>query len=271
MAVYRKKRSYVKKITKKSYARKASKLHLNKTIRKVVHRMAETKIANIDGSVNLGGFDATNWNTTNVIPVSIYPSFLQVTQGSGQGERIGNKLEVSSLKLRMVYTPRPYNVTTNPAPQPQMIKMFLVNGRTSTNYNLRPTVGTMATFFQEGNSFAPPSNNLFDMIEDVNKDSWNIYATKTIKLGCSSYDGTGSLAASQYFQNNDYKLNHLISWDITKHIPKQVTFNDTAIAASSRNLFLVILTANADGSAPVTTSVLNSVLNYDLTMGYKDI
>lgn len=271
MAAYRKRKPYAKKATKrKPYAKKVTKSRLNKTIRKVVSRMAETKIQNIDGTVSLGGFSATNWNTTNVIPLSIYSGFLQIAQGTGQGDRIGDKVTITNLMLRLIFTPRPYSAS-NLTPIPQMIKLFLVNARAVNQYNLRPTQANMNQFFQEGNSSAGPSDNLFDMIEEVNKDLWNVYATKTIKLGSAAYDGTGGSANAQYYTNNDYKFNHLIRWNITKHIPKICTWNDTSVSATSRGLFLVVLTANADGSTPASSSILPSTMNYDLTMSYKDM
>lgn len=265
------KKQHRKKYVKRAIPRKKSGVSkISRTIKKVVSRMSETKIQDLSSGVNLASYNGTNWDTTNTIPLMPYPSFLSIVQGTGQGDRIGDRVTISSLVMRMIFTPKVYNATTNPAPVPQMIKLFLVNGKLNSLYNIRPTQALTVQFFQDGNSSTAPTGDLFDMITEPNTDLWNVYATKTIKLGNSAYTGTGSSAVAQYQQNNDYKLNHLIKWNITKYIPKVLHWNDTGGSMTSRGLFLMILIANADG----TTSAVGTtpcVMDYQLTVKYKDM
>jgi len=259
------------KINKTELVQKEKDKQLTSKIKKEVLGLAETKIVNIDGTVAPCGFSGTNWNVSNSIPITPYASFLTINQGTGQADRIGDKITVSNVMLRMVFTPKPYNGSTNLTPKPQLIKLFLVNAKSINTINTRPNQANMNTFFQEGNSYASPAGDLFDMIEEVNRDAWSLYATKTIKLGYGSYNGTGFDSSHQYFENNDYKLNHIIKWDITKYIPQTMQWNDASANPASRGLFLVILCANADGSAPASTSIVPVNMNYDITIKYKDL
>lgn len=268
MTIYKK--ALRKKYVKRAKPRKKSGVSTTRTIKKVVNRMAETKIQSIDGTTNLCAYNGTNWDTSNSFPVNIYPAWLTIAQGTGQGGRIGDRVTIHNLKMTIILTPKPYNVSTNPAPVPQMIKMFLVNGKLNTLYNVRPTQALTVQFFQAGDSSQPPVGNLFDMINEPNTDLFNVYATKTFKLGYSTAGGNGAQAGPQYYSNNDYKMNHLIKWNLTKHIPKLLHFNDTGSSPTSRSLFMMVLICNADGSTPAVGTT-SATLDYEIVMKYKDL
>ena len=93
------------------------------------------------------------------------------------------------------------------------------------------------------------------MWRPVNTDRYKVLATKTFKLGYSYYAGSnGALPNSGNFSNNDFKLNANFSFDLTKHYPKNVVFDDATTVPSTRGLFCMIQYVAANGGALPTTN-----------------
>jgi len=92
------------------------------------------------------------------------------------------------------------------------------------------------------------------MWSPVNTDRYRVLATKTVKVGFAGYSGSGSQAVYQNFANNDFKYNANFSFDLTKHYPKVVQYNDTATTPLSRGLWAMFVPCNANGSPMVTGS-----------------
>ena len=265
---YRKKTYKRKTFKRKSYAPKTKKTAFKKAVKKVLASQIENKTAqllltgqNLVSSNNLG------FATQNIFDCGISASAIQIYQGVGQGQRIGNRIQVTSLVLKGTITPLPYSLN-NTVPKPTQVKMWIFYDR----YNPTTQPDPYNDFFQNGNSNNNFQNDLIDMWMPVNTDRYRVLATKQFKLGYASY---GQAADTVYpsvigiNNNNDFKLNCNYKFNLTKHIPKRVTFRDNNGDPTSRGIYCMIALAAADGSQFVaTTTAANH--QYMVSCTYRD-
>lgn len=273
--VYRRKPSYAAKPrSKRTYKRKAvrkptARNSMVKLVKSIIHKQAENKEADWAGLNTINIFGGTNFNTQNIIPMSPYSTYLTISQGTTASSRIGNKIQTRKLILKFVMTPLPYNGATNTLPKPQDVMIYWVKSK-DTPVSLTSSSG-MGAFFQASAGASGPTGNIFDNIKQVNTDVWTVCHKMRLKLGNANYAGTGSSAGDQTFANNDYKLNHIKTVDLTKHCPKIVSFNDNNTTPISPTLQMIILPCNADGTGYNSSSQYQCQLYYQLYYQYEDM
>lgn len=271
---YYKKKSLVKRrktVRKVRVARRSVTPAVKKYVKRTIHSLAENKVVNwtYNGDLLPYNAPASSWLGFNLFPLYPNSTTLTINQGTGEGQRVGNSISVRKAYLKFVVYPSEYNVSTNPTPIPQDIRMMI--GFVKQNPVEGPTFTDFSELFQQGNTSAPPANSLFDMIQQVNKDSFTVLYDKIIKVGTSSVNGTGGLAAYQYMNNNDYRFNVVRKINITKYLTKKYGFNDTNNnPKSGRALFVWFLPCNAVGGTNVST-YKQSRIYIDVDISYEDI
>lgn len=263
-------RNYKKtsKKTKRSYRKKSTRnprgvsSGVKKYVNRAIHKNVENKRASTGGNTILTAYNVSN----NIMAILLFfiSLYLSIPQGVGQGDRTGNSITLRKVLFKYVLTPSVYNASLNPTPTPQMVKFWFGYTRAS------PLIQTTSAsgFFQSGDSSITPGGYLTDMLRSVNADLYKMYTSRTFKLGNANYGGSGGQAVQQYNSNNDYKLNHLGSIDVTKYMIKTVKFNDTTNNQSNgHGLFLYATTVRADG---LTNSANPVTLDWWLDYEYED-
>lgn len=237
---------------------------LNKAVMKLINKTREVKHASYSSASNLNAYTGTGWSSVGVVALSPYTGFISIVQGTGQGDRIGNKIEIVSAKMTFQFAPNPYNATTNPSPEPQNILGWVVNVKQST---AQPT--SLATFFQAGDSVAAAQGTILDATRPINTDQYQLYRRFQKKVGWAVNTGTGSAAGYAYLANNDHNLSERVSMDVTKYLPKIVDYNDTTSTPTSKAIWLFMETVNSIGSAqPAAT--LPTALQYTIEISFRD-
>lgn len=275
--MYRKKttrRSYKKKAYKrKSYARKApaKKSSLKKMVKREIARNIEDKTFQVFNDAhdilpsNSGGFDAT------IIPVTPFSgAYLTITQGVGQGQRIGNRIKIKKLKFSAIVYPQGYNVTTNPTPAPCQIKFWFFYDKEEPQ--TVPTPQTNGDFLQYGNTSIGFGNRLFDHLAPYNQDRYRVLCTRTVKVGYAEYGGTGatgSIPTQGNLANNDFKLNAKVVVDLTPYCVKNVIFRDTAATPTTRGIYMMAEPVYANGSA-IAAATIPCRMNWLQEIVYED-
>jgi len=256
---------------KKTYKRKAYKkraMPLKKMIRKEIARNIENKTSQYyNYDVRLYAVGNASFPTDNVFPVGVDPTSLIIPPGTAQGNRIGNEIKTKKLMFKGTLSPRPYDSTFNAAPQPVQLKMWIFYDKTDPTALPNPQAAN--DFFQNGNSSKGFQNDLVDMWSPVNADRYRILASKTFKLGAAFNTGLGSNGALQNSANNDFKYNCNFSFNLTKHYPQRVKFNDGTTVPTTRGLFCMCAYVNATG-APVVSSQYTVALQYMLDYQFED-
>lgn len=189
-----------------------------------------------------GSYNYTGFGSNQIQVVTPYSSRLSIAQGLGQGDRIGNRITAKRGHLKFYATIAPYDVTTNPIPQPNQIMWFLFKINNSFVEG-----SSLPNFFQQGDAAAAPNGSGSDLVYDVNPDLYTVYKSGIVKLGYAAAPGTGTNAGYQTFANNDYQLTQLLDIDYTPYLIKDLEFNDTSNSVTNQCLQFAFWTVAATG------------------------
>lgn len=251
---------------KKNKSRVKPSQNIKAYVKREISRNAETK----EVSFYTYGASVLNADSpafvSSIIPVSPYTGFLDIGQGTGEGNRIGNRIKIKRLTMKGVLFPLPYNSSTNPTPLPSHVVLWFFMKRVESTE--LPT--TLGGFLEEGNTSRNLQNQLSDLISRVNNDRYRYFFRKIFKIGTSGYGGTGSQVAYQYFENNDFKLNQRFSIDLTPYVVKNVIYDDnTTNTPRTRVLCCLMQAIAADGSS-MASNIVPCECAYELNCQYED-
>lgn len=261
------KKSSTKPKTKARVKRSPTLSSVKKIVKAVIARDVETKSKQLyDESQNIYPADSPSW-LGSIFPVSPYTTFLDISQGTGEGQRIGNVIKTKSLFFKGIIWPAAYNVTTNLDPQPTIINMWIICDKEGPTQ--LPSSDIDSQFIQLGNSAQGLTDSLIDGLATVNTDRYRVFAKRTFKLGYAAYTGTSFDADRQQYANNDFKMSCKFNINLTKHMVKKVRFNDNNTIPLTRGLFCVLQSIYANGSVIATTQRV-AALAYTLDYKYED-
>jgi len=250
----------------KGKSRKAN-VQMRNIAKQIFNRMTETKIARYNASDSLRYYADANWSTPNVFPVTPNALYLNIAQGSGQNNRVGNVIRPVKVSLKGVLRPLEYNATTNPGPCPHKVVLYLLQDKTNPD----PLPTTLPEFYQAGATDIVPSGSIADEQYLENTDRWKIMMKKEWKLGFAASVGTGGSAGYQQFTNNDYHLSVTYDIDITKCVSTKFTYDDATNTPTSTKgyVYAVWMIYRLDGTQGVSPQrpIDN---NCSLYMTYKD-
>lgn len=261
--VFRRRSPLGKRAPRRKYARKprravGARKSMVKLIKSVIHKQAENKQVSFTTSNSLGNVisASTLWEAQNIVPLSPTAGYMAMTQGPGQGNRVGNKVRTVRCHIKFIMSPRAIDVTTNQNPIPQDVRILIMKSKDTPTTKMSFTE-LNGGIFQNGNSDSGFSGQLPDLIRDINKDLYTVYYDKLFKVGPSSVYSTVSDNGknSFYFANNDYKSNLILKIDVTKWVGKQLTFNDNTSLCETPMLQMVILPCACDGQNNAFCSV----------------
>ena len=196
-----------------------------------------------------------------------YTGYLTISQGIRQSDRIGNEIKVRKVMLRYILRPTPYDISSNPAPVPTHVEMYL--GRTRIASGDQPIAADFNFLFQNGASSLAPVGSINDLVSETNKDYFTIKKRWSHKLGFASNTGTGGVPQAGYYSNNDFKMNVIKKLNITKYYPKTLKFNDTTNVVQGPGLFLWYQAVHAGGAINGST-VLPANITFWLDIQYED-
>ena len=264
----RKRRVYPKRKTatkKAHYKRRSTRVNtaVKRYVNKTIHKNIENKIVEkqaLGATVTDYAF-APSLLVDSLIPYSL------ISQGTGQGDRIGNQIRTRKLLFKYVLTPNKYDATVNPGPIPQdVIIMF---GKVKNSRPQQPISTDFAKLYQLGDSVVAPNSTLLDLVRDVNKDWFTVYKICKHKIGYQAVNYSGASLPNEGFANNDYKFNVIRTLDLTKYCPKNIKFNDTTSQPTNDGFWMWAMCVNADGTANVTNSV-PALMTYVISYSYED-
>jgi len=275
MRYYGKRRNYRKKpATKKRVYKKRA--PVSSAVKQYVSRSikvaSENKIVNWNYFGDLYNFNASasQWYTYNFHQISPNSTNLAIAQSVAQNGRVGNQVKTVRGMLKFIISPLPYSAVSNATLYPSNIRIVIFSSKPHP-VQLPPFTNFQNHLFQNGStSQGPVSNSLLDQLSDINKDMFTVYYDKSVKLGYAGINGgagSGGSAGTQYFVNNDFKLNIMRKINVTKYLQRLYTYNDnTNNPTSGRSLYIMFLQNNADGTAQVGSQIQNKI---SMSMDYN--
>lgn len=239
-----------------------AKTGLQKIIKKTVIAMAEAKKIQFSQTANVFGYNAAAQGFCSFQLTPVNAGSLNIVQGTGEADRIGDKVRVKKVTLSYVLQAGPLDASFNTVPAPQDVRMIVCYNKQSKV--LSPPAGN---FFDAGDSSAAPTSNMLDMVNFVNSEYIQVHGDWRHKVGVQTFPHPNTK------DNNDYKLNAMKTIDITKWYPKTLTWNDTSGVIMEQSKWLQILVAPADGSAVDTvglTTFKPLLISYAINLEFTD-
>lgn len=240
-----------KRYGRKRYGSKKSKksgrksgTRVSKTVKRYVKRAIHNQLEN---KVHVG-YAANQTLVNSSIPTALY-ALPNPPQGTAQHQRIGNVIKLMKSRIDLQFNILPYSATTNPIPTTQLVKVWLCSCKgVNTNSIGATSIGT--NFFDAtGGTTVGPQNSTLDMLLSVNNDAWTVHQTRFFKLGAAG--NSTPVGNTGYFDNSP--MTKRISFSINKYV-KMLKFDSTSVP-NNRNLFIVMMSCNADGTTSGSQAV----------------
>lgn len=265
---YARKKRVARKPARKTMSRRARvakpTVSMVKTmVKKALDNRIENKTLGTTGTLSI--FQAQNTtiiNTFNLIPA--------MGQGTSESQRSGNqvKMKYCVLKGFMRYRGQGTNEETPIAPGQFHVRLFI--GRLKQSI-LNPTASQLGELLRTGTVVGGfDSREGLSLVRPVNTEVFTVYYDKIFKVGAAgpANNNTTFFAASG-LNNNDYKLNHIITIPLTKMIAKTWTYNDGALSPTNTGLFMWagIVDAMASDYANINPLVQ---FDFDIKWSYED-
>lgn len=282
---YAKRKSYRRRTGRRM--RKTRKGVFRRRVMRVLNRSAETKTVQFD-LVQQSIFPVTSVDFDVSVTV-ISPSnevkgvnqLLLIEQGTGQGNRVGNKISTVSASIKGVIRPQlNFDNTINYNPCPMYVVIWVVSLAKHLTDSTATLEGVCSnSFFQDGSVSSGFQGTLVDLTRTVNRQHVTVHAKRVHKLGYAEYASAFAQNASngmaQRFMNNDFPLSKLFS--IKLRFQRNVIFNDnTANPSNMRRWYFFMVPYRVDGSAWTTSAgQLNGpvplICDYAVDYKFKDI
>lgn len=218
-------------------------------VKSVVSRNIETKINDVEqvGKIVYGLISSAE----------VYSLLPTLSMGTGEGNRIGNKVNCKSLSLRLsLYC---YNQATSTPPIYFDIYLFK-----SKNKNVGagfPTSTDMAMFLEDGNSSKQYVGTSLDGMRYLNDEMFTLIKHKRIHLYNPYSTGISSTASI-----NPHRY---IKFNLGNAVKNTWMFNDTMNTVENDNLYIAIGATLTSGSTlPVGTAF--GYYDYLIQCKYKD-
>lgn len=208
-----------------------------------------------------------------LIPISPYydpgapiGSIIDIDQGVGQGQRVGNTIRTKYCQFKGVMYPRPESPETNPNPVPMEVCMWIFKIKDQKDGTaLAPNAKYFVDneFFQSNNSTEGVVGSIINMVQTINSDNIHLYYKRVFKVGYSQGTGTSGQP------NNDFAFNRKFSINITKFLPKVIKYDDNNENPSINPVYCFIAPFRADGSVDLGNNKPLQV-DYEINYVYED-
>lgn len=245
--------------------------------RVAIYRASETKERRYaNTSVAIGVMGNSSWNAAGaagifpLTPNTTSNKGIDILQGTGEGNRVGNSIRVSKAVFRFYLSARGYDASSNATPRPSVVKYWIVSAKQGIDFNDLADVQNLSLdFFETTNGTTGTFADLRDTMMPINNDKYVVHKSGEIKVGYADFTGTGNQTNSQFFANNDFKLYSKRSIDVTKYIPKQIRYVDNNSQPTTKPVWIIFSAYPADGSTAGNELPVNMNQVYDFK--YKDL
>jgi len=252
--------------TVKSYKIAVKKDAIKTVVKSVLRKQIQTNKAEYSLFLKPIYYSTSGAFNGSIMCLSPRTGELQISQGVGQNARIGNMIKPRKCIFKGIMYPY---ALTDPLDYnfPVEVKMWI--------FSVKPTPTTQPAlniegFFDFNNADQNFTNTLMDHTFANNSDKFTIYKTHTFKLGCSQTTLVQQLGLTAVNNaNNDFKMNHKFSYDITKYLPKNIIYNDINNDPMNRHLWCIFQTVNATNVPNLNIASAHVALDYTLSLVYE--
>ena len=251
MGVFRKKTL----LKRKSKAKRTAKAPLSKTIRREIKKIeisnAEHKSQSY--SVTAQPIQVFNGLTNTLTTIDCTNVLYNITNGSQDGARIGNRIKLSSLRVS-----GSLNIVLSAAITNVYIRVVLLRKKVGVD---TPN-GTFNNLYQLGGSSVAPTGTTQDLMRNINRDFYTVYGSKHFLLGSSD-------AVTSTLAGNDTSISKMFNFSIKGN--KNIIYNDTTTFPTNCSFYLIFIPCLANGFAISTAQCAPFYVSVDVEARYTDL
>jgi len=215
-----------------------------------------------DNAANLRGWCSGPSNGAGIIPA--------VPSGTGEGQKIGNKIMTRSLVLKYFLRALPTTDSvwtgnnTNPFKGvPFRVRVIVFRHKYSIDDYGQTNI------LQNGNGSTSFGSGIDNFFRPYNKDEYTIVYSKTVKMAACKHI-TGSVGTIITTENTPLGATSFYAGKARLPLPKVLRFNDAADVATNQGYFLAVCLCNEDGTADSAGTYKRLELNAETQMTYYD-
>lgn len=196
-------------------------------------------------------------NTTSFGTLIALSDVWTISQGVGQGNRIGDKIRPVKWILRG------YIHNNSATAVPAVVKMFVFKQKLTYESPTGAAYSGPVDFFQYGSTSIGPANNYQDLLREVNKDKYQVYTTRSFKIAPAGSAGN---------TNNDFNTVGKFTINLTKYQKHTLTYNDAVVnTPQNSGLFVCFALAEYGGTTKTVWAAGEAPqISYDVIAEYED-
>lgn len=211
-----------------------TKKNIQQIVKQVVAKNIETKLNDVEQTGK-----AIYGVISNAEVYSLLPS---IAHGTGEGNRIGNKIKCTHLSLRLSLYCYNQSSTTPPA----YFDIYIFKCKNKQVGGGQPTSGDMSMFLEDGNSSKQYVGTALDGMRYLNEEMFTIIKKKRVVL-YNPY----SAALSQTASINPHRY---YKFNLTNAVKNTWMFNDSNNTIENDNLYIAIgATLTSGATLPINT------------------
>jgi len=170
----------------------------------------------------------------------------QIFQGTTEQHRIGNRVRIKSLKLKLHLSC--YNQTTSISPT--YFDIYIFKFKPANFGGGAPGAGDMTLFLQDGSSSLPYNGtNILSGLRRLNDEMF----TKVIKKRVALFNPQN--ATTQISTTSNYNPAITMYFDLTNHVKKQLMYDDATPVCMNDNLYIAIGASQTDQTGLTTVNL----------------
>lgn len=238
-------------------------------VKRQIVKMAPHKEIRYNAELDFGAYNTTAWSTNALQLITPVTGVNQpIVQGTGEGERLGNRVKMTKCVLDLMLLANKYDVAANTLPGPQLVQVIVFSSKQDPNSLLT----SLSQLYDNGSSSSNPTGYIGDAVYPINTDRYTVYYRKSFKLGFGDYinDGIANTAWIDY-ANNDFKLFHKLRIDCTKWIGSVLKFNDATNIPNNRFLWFAVLPTPINASVTGIAQNKTTKMIYSIDYNFIDI
>lgn len=254
-----------KTLVKINRPRKTKKVTSTKQVYKIAKRVLHNQIEN-KTAFNLQELDIT----PKMQVANCYKIVPSISQGTGQGQRVGNRVKIMKLSLG-------FTATLLPAPEgfPDTgrsgvyFDLYIFKALQKPSYDQIITAADLDYFLQAGSTFNGYSGDAFNWHQTVNKDRFECVFKHRKLLNNMAYKSQAQgLTYEVYGQNTNSSVTGRIT--LAKKLNKTLKYQDNVTNAVNDAYYAVIVCSRGDVQYPPDNEQPFGRVMYYTEMTYED-
>jgi len=173
-------------------------------------------------------------NITDAQVVNLIPD---IAQGTGQSNRVGNRITPTRLTAKMSL----YCYNQNPGTPPTYFDMYIFKFKGATQEGGVPSAADMNLFLQADNSATQYTGAAVSGLRPINSDMFTLLSKKRVTL-FNPFNAVGQISSTA-----NVNPHRTISWNLTKHIKSTWIYDDNSTLLTNDSLYIAVGCTQTNG------------------------